>query len=87
VKPTPGYSEVADSQLDEIESGGDPDLHNALLDVCRFVLADPGKARARSSALTTAEGTRLRIAVPGHYPFKIIWSSDGPRIEAVFPNS
>ncbi|MFI5035869.1 MAG: hypothetical protein ACHQFZ_06655 [Acidimicrobiales bacterium] len=85
MSPTPGYSEVANSQLDEIENGGDADLYDAILDVCEFVLAEPGKAQARSSALTTAEGIRFRFAVPGHYPYKVFWSSDGPRIEAVFP--
>ncbi len=81
----PGYSEVANAQLDEIENGGDPDLYDALMDVCEFVLADPGAAQARSSALTTAGGIRFRLAVPGRHPYKVFWSSDGPRIEAVFP--
>lgn len=80
-----GYSEVANAQLDEIENGGDPDPYDALLDVCVFVLAHPGQAQSRSSALTTAEGIRFRLAVPGHHPYKVFWSSDGPRIEAVFP--
>ena len=80
-----GYSEIANAQLDEIENGDDPDLYSALLDVCEFVLANPGQAQSRSSALTTAEGIRFRLAVPGHHPYKVLWSSDGPRIEAVFP--
>jgi hypothetical protein len=80
-----GYSEVANAQLDEIENGDDPDLYDAPLDVCEFVLARPRQARARSSALTTSEGIRLRLAVPGHHHYKVFWSSDGPRIEAVFP--
>jgi hypothetical protein len=84
VSETSGYSEVAHAQLDEIEHGDDPDLYEALLDVCEFVLADPGSAQSRSSALTTSEGTRFRLAVPGHHPNKVVWSSDGPRIEAVF---
>lgn len=80
-----GYSEIANAQLDHIENGDDLDLYDALLDVCEFVLANPGQARSRSSALTTAEGIRFRLAVPGHHPYKVFWSSDGPRIEAVFP--
>ena len=80
-----GYSEVANAQLDEIENGGDPDPYDALLDVCEFVHAHPGQAQSRSSALTTSEGVRFRLAVPGHHPYKVFWSSDGPRIEAVFP--
>ena len=82
---TAGYSEVATAQLDEIETGDDPDLYEAILDVCEFVLAHPGQAQSRSSVLTTAEGIRFRFAVPGHHPYKVFWSSDGLRIEAVFP--
>jgi hypothetical protein len=85
VSSSPGYSDVAISQLDEIENGDDLDLYEAILDVCEFVLSEPGKAQARSSALTTAEGIRFRFAVPGHHPYKVFWSSGGPRIEAVFP--
>ena len=81
----PGYSEVANAQLDEVENGDNPDLYDAILDVCEFVLANPGQAQARSSALTTVEGIRFRLAVPGYPPYKVFWSSDGPRIEAVFP--
>jgi hypothetical protein len=80
-----GYSEVANAQLDEIESGDDLDLYEALLDVCEFVLAHRGPAQSRSSALTTSEGIRFRWAVPDHHPYKVFWSSEGPRIEAVFP--
>jgi hypothetical protein len=85
VSDASGYSEVAYSQLDEIENGDDSDLYDALLDVCEFVLANPGRAQSRSSALRTAEGIPLRLAAPGHHPYKVFWSSDGPRIEAVFP--
>ncbi|NNN01258.1 MAG: hypothetical protein HKL86_05430 [Acidimicrobiaceae bacterium] len=80
-----GYSEIANAQLDEIENRDNPDLYDALLDVCEFVLANPERAQSRSSALTTSEGIRFRFAVPGHHPYKIFWSSDAPRIEAVFP--
>jgi hypothetical protein len=83
VSSASGYSEIANAQLDEIEN--ENDLYDALLDVCEFVLAHPGQAQSRSSALTTAEGIRFRLAVPGHHPYKVFWSSDGPRIEAVFP--
>ena len=80
-----GYSEISNAQLNEIENGDDLDLYDALLDVCEFVFANPGQAQSCSSALTTAEGIRFRLAVPGHHPYKVFWSSDGPRIEAVFP--
>ena len=80
-----GYSEIANAQLDEFERVDDPELYDALLDVCEFVLANPGQAQARSSVLSTAVGIRFRLAVPGHHPYKVFWSSDVPRIEAVFP--
>ncbi|MHB2029453.1 MAG: hypothetical protein ACYCPT_11630, partial [Acidimicrobiales bacterium] len=66
-----GYSEVANAQLDEIENGSDPDLYNALMDVCEFVLANPRQAQSRSSALTTSDGIRFRLAVPGRHPYKV----------------
>lgn len=34
-------------------------------------------------ALTTVEGNRFDLSVPGHHHDKVFWSSDGPRIEAV----
>lgn len=67
------------------ESRRGSDLYDALLDVSEFVLAHSAQAQSRSSALTTAEGIRFRLAAPGHHPCKVVWSSDGPRIEAVFP--
>jgi hypothetical protein len=83
---TSGYSEVANAQLDEIENGNNPDLYDALIDVCEFIFANPGLAQSRSSALATTEGIRFRLAVPGQHPYKVFWSSKGPRIEAVFPH-
>lgn len=79
------YSEVADAQLDRIEASGDAKLYNAVLDVCEMVFDNPGLARQVSTAITTSEGIRMRLAVPGHFPFKVFWSLEGPRIEAVFP--
>lgn len=81
----PCYSAVADEQLDELESSGDPDLYNDLVKVCETILDNPGWARERSAAITTRNGIRFRYAVPGREPYKVFWSSDGPRIEAVFP--
>lgn len=81
------YSKVADEQLDALESGPDPDLYNAVLDVCELVFSSPGQAQALSAAIVTDDGVRFRLPVPGHYPMKVFWSSDAPRIEAVFPYS
>jgi hypothetical protein len=79
------YSEVADSQLDELEAGPDMGLYNAVLVNCDLIFRKPGEAQANSTAITTDQGIRLRLPVPGYPPFKIFWSTDGPTIEAVFP--
>jgi hypothetical protein len=80
------YSEVADEQLDDLEKGDDIDLYNSVLDACELVFRAPDRAQAMSTAITTREGIRLRLPVPGHPPYKVFWSSGVPRIEAVFPH-
>jgi len=80
------YSEVADAQLDALEAGSDVGLYNAVLDACELIFRIPAQAQALSSAITTKEGIRLRLPVAGHPPYKVFWSADGPRIEAVFPH-
>jgi hypothetical protein len=82
---TEAYSEVADEQLDEIETG-DLDLYRDVLTICRLVFASPGQARSLSTALTTKDGILLRLTVPGHAPYKVFWTSAEPRVEAVFPH-
>jgi hypothetical protein len=71
-------SVVTDAQL---EYDGD-----AVLDACELIFRLPAQAQTRSTAITTAEGIRFRLPVAGHPPYKVFWSSDGPRIEAVFPH-
>ena len=56
------------------------------LDACELIFRLSAQAQARSTAITTAEGIRPRLLVVGHPPYKVCWSSDGPRIEAVFPH-
>jgi hypothetical protein len=80
-----GYSEIANEQLDEIEAS-DANLYSDVVTICEFILDNPGQAQSLSSALTTKEGIRFRLSVPGHHPYKVFWSSRGPRIEAVFPH-
>jgi hypothetical protein len=80
------YSAIADAQLDELEAGDDPDLFNAVLDACELIFRGPGQAQALSTAIQTDHGVRLRLPVAGHPPYKVFWSSEGPRIEAVFPH-
>lgn len=79
-----GYSEIADKQLDEIEAS-DASLYNDVVTICEFILDNPARAQSLSSALTTKEGIRFRLSVPGRHPYKVFWTSSGPRIEAVFP--
>ena len=80
------YSRIADEQLDELEAGDDVDLYNAVLDACELIFRLPETAQARSTAVTTAEGIRFRLPVVGHPPYKVFWTNDGPRVEAVFPH-
>jgi hypothetical protein len=80
------YSEVADKQLDALEHGPDPDLYNAVLDACELIFRLPERAQSMSSAITTQQGVRLRLPVAGFPPYKVFWTPDGPRVEAVFPH-
>jgi hypothetical protein len=82
------YSAVADEQLDELETGPDADLYDAVLDACELVFVAEGMAQARSTAINTVEGIRFRLSVAGHPPYKVFWSKteEGTRIEAVYPH-
>lgn len=80
------YSALADTQLDELESGPDVDLYSAVLDACELTFRVPGPAQALSTAITTTDGIRMRLPVSGHPPYKVCWSTEGPRIEAVLPH-
>ncbi|MCL2467357.1 MAG: hypothetical protein FWF02_02890 [Micrococcales bacterium] len=78
------YSQVAADQLDIAETA-DPGLYRDLVDTCEAILDDPSRHRAAASAVVTHDGVVLRTPVPRRPPYKVFWSSDGPRIEAVFP--
>lgn len=80
------YSELADEQLDGIEAGPDMELYNATLAACELIFTDPARARSLSTAITTPDGIRLRLPVVGHPPYKVFWSSEPPRVEAVLPH-
>ncbi|MCA4727430.1 hypothetical protein [Mycolicibacterium fortuitum] len=80
------YSTVADAQLDELENGPDVDLYNSILDTIELIFRLPSQAQALSTAITTSDGIRMRLPVIGHPPYKVFWSTEGPRIEAVFPH-
>ena len=80
-----GYSEIADRQLDDLQAS-DADLYNDILTVCEFVFDQPGRAQAMSTAVQTRDGIVFRLAVPGRFPYKVFWTSAGPRVEAVFPH-
>jgi hypothetical protein len=78
------YSEVADGQLDKM-AASDTALYNDVLTICELILDNPARAQSMSIALTTTDGIVLRVAVPDHHPYKVFWTTHGPRIEAVFP--
>jgi hypothetical protein len=80
------YSQVADAQLDDLEQGSDADLYNAVLDTIELIFRASGQAQALSTDITTADGIRMRLPVTGHTPYKVFWSTTGPRIEAIFPH-
>ncbi len=79
------YSEFADEQLDELERSY-PDLYNDVLTMCELVFTNPSRAQSMSTAIQTPGGIVLRLPVPGRFPYKVFWTSDDPRIEAVFPH-
>ncbi|CAN5449244.1 hypothetical protein BH23ACT6_BH23ACT6_03830 [soil metagenome] len=79
------YSQTADVQLDALEAGSDPNLYNAVLDACEVIFRMPGQAQSLSTAITTSEGIRMRLPVAGYSRYKVFWSTEDPRIEAVFP--
>lgn len=85
MSPDDAYSRVADAQLDALETGSNLDLFNAVLDACDLIFRFTGRAQSLSTAIVTVDGMRLRLPVAGHPPYKVFWSSEGPRIEAVFP--
>lgn len=78
------YSRVADEQLDDLYAA-DPETFNDVLTVCQLIFRDPRKAQSMSSAIQTRDGIAFRLPVPGHAPLKVFWTSEGPRIEAIFP--
>lgn len=80
------YSAVADEQLDAIEAGPDVELYNATLAACDLILSDPARARSLSTAITTNEGILRRLPVVGYPPYKVFWSFERSRIEAVLPH-
>ncbi len=78
------YSKVADQQLDELEAR-DPALYDAVLTVCESIFDHPERAQSLSGAITTEQGIRMVLPVPGFPPYKVFWSTEMPRVEAVFP--
>jgi hypothetical protein len=79
------YSSVADEQLDELYAA-DPDTSNDVLTVCELIFNNPSRAQSMSSAIQTRDGIAFRLPVPGRAPLKVFWTSEGPRIEAIFPH-
>lgn len=89
-RPNPGsgqgsYSQVAHDQLDALQKS-DPGLHDDILTVCELIFANPARAQSMSAAIRTDQGIVLRLAVPGRHPYKVFWTTETPRVEAVFPH-
>jgi hypothetical protein len=80
------YSSVADEQLDALEHGPDVELYNAVLDACELIFSAPEHAQSLSTAISTDRGIVLRLPVMGFPPYKVFWTSAGPRVEAVLPH-
>lgn len=78
------YSKVADQQLDELEAQN-PALYDAVLTVCASIFDHPERAQSLSGAITTEQGIRMVLPVPGFPPYRVFWSTELPRVEAVFP--
>ena len=85
LSPELEYSEVADEQLNDLEATNAA-LYNAVLTACELIGQNPSLAQSMSAAVRTDSGIVFRFPVPDRYPYKVFWSSDGPRIEAVFPD-
>jgi hypothetical protein len=79
------YSAVADAQLDLLEVGPRADLYDAVVSTCMQVFDEPALAQSLSTVIATERGLVLVLPVPRHPPYKVFWTSAGPRIEAVFP--
>lgn len=79
------YSAVAATQLNELQTNH-PDLYDDILLTCALIFSSPSRAQAMSSAIRTDSGIVMRMPVPARHPYKIFWTTDVPRIEAVFPH-
>ena len=80
------YSPTAEEQLDALEVGPDVDLYNAIIQACELIFLAPEIAQNLSTAFITMDGIVFRLPVAGYPPYKVFWSTAGPRIEAVFPH-
>lgn len=78
------YSQVAEDQLDTSKEV-DLDLYRDLVEVCEAILDEPKAYRASAPAVAAQSGILLRTPVPRRAPYKVFWSTDDPRIEAIFP--
>lgn len=77
------YSAVADRQLDALEGSADTTLWNAVVDALAFVFDEPERARLHSSAVRLGNGGVIFDLPVSVRPWRVYWSLDGPRIEAI----
>lgn len=64
--PRGAYSQVAVSQLDDLEAASDIDLYNAILENCHLIFEKPKQAQSFSTAITTEIGILFQLPVPGY---------------------
>mgnify|MGYP001613248218 FL=1 len=73
-EPFDSYSEIADQQLDDLESKTDVRLYNEVIKVCNQIFDEPDSIKKFPSVITTMEGLRFSTSVPGGYPYRVYWS-------------
>lgn len=78
------FSEVAAQQYDDIMSGDDLELADAVWDACELICNYPQVAANRSGTITTAAGLRRDYPVGQGRPHKVFWDAKTGRIEAIF---
>lgn len=85
--PLNDYSEIANQQINLLETDPDFRRYDEVIKVCNQIFDDPNNIRKFSSTITTIEGVRFSTPVPGSSPYRVFWSMSPEgiaRIEAVF---
>lgn len=81
--PKDEYSQTADRQLDALQVE-DPVAYEHVLTTCELVFDEPAVAQANSSAIQTPDGIVMALPVRRLPGYKVFWTTERPRVEAVF---